>query len=92
MGIILAFAVGYVMGSNAGREGYQELVDSIVAVRDSEEFGAMLAALRSHAGSVLRDLSTFVGDEETDEPISPINLLERVRTIVGRDDLTSPAS
>ncbi len=28
MGIVLAFAVGYAVGANAGQEGYQEVVDT----------------------------------------------------------------
>ena len=51
MGILLAFAVGYVVGAQAGSEGYEEVVTSLKLVRDSEEFKALLSALRSHAES-----------------------------------------
>ena len=38
VGILMAFAVGYAVGAEAGGEGYDELVASFKAVRDSEEF------------------------------------------------------
>ena len=94
MGIVLAFAVGYVVGANAGQEGYRDVVDSARAVRDSEEFRAMLAALRSHAGATLRQLGDLL-EEVPDEPFNPGRILDRVRDLMdrtGRPSPTAPAS
>lgn len=63
MGIVLAFLVGYAVGARAGQQGYDELVTSMRAVRDSSEFQGFVAALRSHAGATLQDLSFKVADD-----------------------------
>ena len=91
MGIALAFAIGYLVGANTGREGYQEVVDSLAAVRDSEEFKGLLSAVRTHLSATLRQWSEVI-DEGTDDTLARGHLLERVRTLVGRAGVTSPAS
>jgi hypothetical protein len=91
MGIMLAFAVGYAVGANAGQEGYQEVVDALRAVGRSEELHALAAALRSHAGATLRQLSVVI-EGEPDEPLNPGRLLDRVRDLMGRAAATWPAS
>jgi hypothetical protein len=91
MGIVLAFAVGYAVGANAGQEGYQEVIDAVRAVGRSEELQALVAALRSHAGATLRQLSVIV-EGEPDEPLNPGRLLDRVRDLMGRAATTWPAS
>lgn len=90
MGIVLAFAVGYVVGANAGERGYQEVLDSLQAVLDSAEFHGLIGALRSHASATLRELSIRVADEPSETP-SPTRLVERVRDLMGRAGVTSPA-
>jgi hypothetical protein len=84
MGMLLVFAAGYVMGSRAGGETLDDVVDAVHAIRESEEFHDFVRALRSHAAHSLRGLATIVekGREPTDEP-RPTDLLERVRLIVG---------
>lgn len=61
MGLLLAVAVGYALGARAGHRGFDELVASIKTIRDSEEFHAMLAAARSHAGHVLQEAADLLG-------------------------------
>ena len=91
MGIVLAFAVGYAVGANAGQEGYQEVIDALRAVGRSEEIAALVAALRSHAGSTLRQLSIVI-EGEAEQTLNPGRLLERVRDLMGRAAATAPAS
>lgn len=81
MGILLAFAVGYVVGARSGAEGYREVVDSLKAVRDSEEFHAFLRAMRSHASFTLQDLGVRLGDG-ADQPLTMQDVLDRVRGFV----------
>ena len=85
MGLLLVFAAGYVMGSRAGGESLDELVDAVQAIRESEEFHDLTKALRTHAAHSLRGLATMVesGRERTDAQSTPSDLLERVRLIVG---------
>jgi hypothetical protein len=91
MGVVLAFAVGYVVGARAGQQGYDDVVDAIRAVRESEEFAGLVAALRSHGSAMLRQLSDLLGGEVELEP-DLSNLRDRVRELVERARLTSPSS
>jgi hypothetical protein len=83
MGIVLAFAFGYFVGANAGKEGYQDVVDAVHAVRDSEEFHGLVAALRSHAAATLKQLGALIEDSDG-EPLVPARLLDRVRDLMDR--------
>ena len=86
MGLLLVFAVGYVMGSRAAGETLEEVVDAANSIRESDEFKGLLIAVRAHAAHSLRGLATIVdrSGEPPAEPEAPIDLLERVRLIVGR--------
>jgi len=86
MGMLLVFAVGYVMGARAGSESLDEVVDAVHAIRESEEFHDLVSALRSHAAHSLRGLATMLENnrQPTDQVSSTTDLLERVRVIVGR--------
>jgi hypothetical protein len=94
----MAFAVGYAVGAKAGSEGYDELIASFKAVRDSEEFRGLIAAIRSHTGHVLREVGQRL-QTDADRPISMDEVLARVRGAIrnvrpdGEDEgATSPAS
>jgi tripartite-type tricarboxylate transporter receptor subunit TctC len=90
MGIVLAFAFGYVVGANTGHESYQELLEALRAVQQSDEFHGLVAAARGHVSASLRQLADLVEDKP-DGDASPVRLLERVRTIMARAPI-SPAS
>jgi hypothetical protein len=77
----MAFAVGYAVGARAGNEGYDELVASFKAVRDSEEFRGLVTAMRSHAGHVLRELGARLATD-ADQPITVDEVIARVRNVV----------
>jgi hypothetical protein len=83
MGILLAFAVGYAIGAKAGSENFEEVVDSLKAVRDSEEFASLIKALRSHAGHTLRELASVVDGTGSASTGSTQDLVERVRKLIG---------
>jgi hypothetical protein len=79
MGVLLAFAFGYVVGGKAGKEGLEEVANSLKAVRESPEFRGLLKALRSHASYALRELSEALAD--TDSKVDFDDLLARVRAL-----------
>ncbi|MEY2401560.1 MAG: hypothetical protein QOJ08_1671 [Ilumatobacteraceae bacterium] len=85
MGLVLFFAAGYVVGARAGSESFDEVIDAVHAIRQSEEFHDFLKALRTHAAHSLRELATTL--EKDREPsldsLSSNDLLDRVRVIVG---------
>jgi uncharacterized protein YerC len=86
MGLVLVFAAGYVMGTRAGGETLDDVVDAVHAIRESEEFHDFVKALRIHAAHSLRGLATMMekGREQSDDPGASTDLLDRVRLIVGR--------
>ncbi|HZU80270.1 MAG TPA: hypothetical protein VE991_10175 [Acidimicrobiales bacterium] len=91
MGVLLAFAVGYVVGARAGSERYQEVVDAASAVRDSSEFQALVAALRSHASFVLTELGQRLAPG-AEEPVTMQEVLARVRSAVRPNGAASPSA
>ena len=90
MGIVLAFAFGYIIGANTGHESYQEVLDALQAVRRSDEFHGLVAAARGHVSASLHQLADIVEDAPHGD-VTPVRLLERVRTIMARPPM-SPAS
>lgn len=83
MEILVAFAVGYFVGARAGSEGFDDVVNSFHAVRESDEFKGLVAALRSHASHTLVELSSIIGGD-TKVPIKSVNdVVSRVRSLVG---------
>jgi hypothetical protein len=86
MGLVLVFAAGYVMGSRAGNESFDDVVDAVQSIRRSEEFHDLVAAMRTHAAHSLRGLAMMLekGREESVEVAGSNDLLDRVRLIVGR--------
>lgn len=85
MGLLLVFAAGYVMGSRAGGETLDEVIDAAKAIRESEEFHDLLKALRAHVATSLHGLANMLekGRGPTDQPRPSSDLVERVRLIAG---------
>jgi hypothetical protein len=84
MGLLVAFAAGCLVGARAGSEDFGDVVGSLRAVRDSQEFHDLVAAFRSHAGQTLRKLADMV-EKPGAEADGDQDLIERVRSLVGRD-------
>ena len=89
MGLVLVFAAGYVMGSRAGGESLDEVIDAVRAIRESEEFHDFVKALRTHTAHSLRALATLVERDRQPTDVTgsagamSADLLDRVRLIVG---------
>ena len=87
MGMLLVFAAGYVMGARAGGESFDDVVDAVHAIRESEEFHDLVKALRSHAAHSLARAGDHAGERvvnrSSDERTRPGDLVDRVRLIVG---------
>jgi hypothetical protein len=84
MGMIVAFAAGWVMGARAGSEDYSDVVQSLRAIRESEEFHQLLSALRVHAGQTLRRMADVLDSAGVSE-LGDGDIVARVRYIVGRE-------
>ncbi len=53
MGLVMAFAMGYVVGARGGNEGLDEVIRSLRAIRDSPEMKDLVEAVRAHVGYTL---------------------------------------
>jgi hypothetical protein len=83
MKVLFALAAGYVLGASAGSRDFDQLYDSVRAIRDSEEFHDLLAALRSHASATLRELADML-ERAGPESLSSNDLVERVKKLAVR--------
>lgn len=77
MGTLFGFAVGYVIGARAGSDGFEEVVDALRAVRESDEVQAFVGVLREH----LRGTASIVGAWMVSPPTSE-EMLERAKARV----------
>ena len=82
--LIDRIAAGYVVGARAGSDDFDEIVQALQALRDSEEVHDLLRALRSHLGHTLRGLADVV-DGTKAATVTPQDLVERVRRLVGNE-------
>jgi hypothetical protein len=83
MKILLALVTGYFVGANAGSRDYDQLVESVRAIRESEEFHDFLDALRSHASQTLRELADML-ERSGPESLTSNDLVERVKALAAR--------
>lgn len=93
MKLLVALTAGYVLGARTSREDLDDVVRSLRAIADSDEFRDLLSSLRTHAGHTLRELASMV--ERTDGPdpadaapagaelATTHDLVERVRHLAG---------
>lgn len=62
MGVILGFFVGYVMGTRAGQEGFDELVSTVRQIVGSGELKELVSGGLSLVGEAVRAGSNAVGN------------------------------
>ncbi len=88
MGTVLAFAVGYVFGVRGGRKGFDDVVESIKTIKDSEEAAAIVRSLRSHAAYLLREVTDIAGSND----LTSEEILTRLQRVARSVDPRSTAS
>ena len=66
MMVIVGFAVGYVVGAQAGREGLAQLVDAWKTVQESEEFAGLVETGRSLLTNALHSVVEMGAGEMKD--------------------------
>lgn len=69
MGTLFGFVVGYVLGARAGAEGFEEVVQSLRDIRQSEEFRGFVEAMKSHSRHVLGQVSGRLAGELPPEDV-----------------------
>jgi hypothetical protein len=63
MGTLFGFVVGYVLGARAGAQGFEEVVQSLRAIRRSDEFHGFVDAMKSHSRHVLSQVTGRLAGE-----------------------------
>lgn len=89
MPTLLAFALGYLIGARGGDKGFDDVVDALKAIRESDEMADLLVALRSHASYTLRELAGRLepgSGADADGFAPPTDLVERVRRMSSSAD------
>lgn len=81
MELLLAFAIGWAVGAKGGEQGYRDVIDAARDLRRSDEFHALLDALRSHLAGTLRVLADVLA--ETEAPLTAASVVERVARMTG---------
>jgi hypothetical protein len=80
MGVLLAWAVGYVVGAKGGAQDFDDVVQAVKELRDSDEARQLWSVLRSHLGNVLRSAANML--EEVAGPQPAGDLVDRVRLLM----------
>ena len=81
--MFVALFVGYVIGARAGSTELDQLVESLRALRETDEFAAVVSAARAHIARTLRDLADMV-DGGARPPVESADLVDQVRHLIGR--------
>ncbi len=81
MTALMAFYFGWVMGARGGRKSLDDVTAAVGSLRESEEFNALLAALRAHVGSTLHQAADWLQTAEK-PPLGVPDLLARVQQLV----------
>lgn len=62
MGVVIGFALGYVFGTRAGREAYEELKDAVAVIAASDDVRGVFDSVASVVGDVLKAGQGVVGE------------------------------
>jgi hypothetical protein len=80
MGVLLAWALGYVVGAKGGAQDFDDVVQAVKELRDSDEVRQLWSVLRGHLGKVLRSTADML--EEVAGPQPAGDLVDRVRQMM----------
>ena len=90
--VLLALAVGYVIGAKAGGKEIDQLGRSVTALLSTDEFVSVVTSARSQVSSTLRELASLVdgGTNGTSSTGSRFNgatgdVIAQVRNLVTSD-------
>jgi hypothetical protein len=84
MGVLVALAVGYVVGARVGSKDLDQVTRSLKALTASEEFADVVSAVRSHVGHTLRGVADVIEGTTKDVDAGTGDLVDRVRQLFGR--------
>lgn len=62
MGVMIGFGLGYVFGTRAGAEGYEEMMSAIKSIVSSGELKELAGGAISMLGDLLKQGTSALGD------------------------------
>jgi hypothetical protein len=62
VGVIIGFVAGYVFGTRAGAEGYEEMISALRTITSSGELRELAGGVVSILGDVLKQGSGVIGE------------------------------
>lgn len=83
MSALMGFVLGYLIGGQGKRRELDDAVESLGAIRASDDFGAFVMVARSQISRTLREVADMVDDTKPDDAGAP-DLVDRVRQLVER--------
>ncbi len=84
MNVLIALAVGYVVGAKSGSRELEQLGRSLRALCETDEFADVVVAARAQVARLLREAAGVL-DGAPPEPEPSGDLVTRVRRLVGHD-------
>jgi hypothetical protein len=85
MGMLIAFAAGFVVGARTGKKEFEDLTTSLRALRDSQEFADVVAAARAHMSHGLRELASVLDGAASASAGDSEDVVTRVKVLFGRE-------
>ena len=82
MGILLAFAVGFVVGGRGGAQDFNDVIQAVRELRDSEEFHGLLGVLRQHGAHMLRSAADLLDGPTMPHTEEGTDIADRVRLLM----------
>jgi hypothetical protein len=83
MNLLVALAVGYVVGAKTGGKDLDQLGKSLKALCGTDEFSDVLLAARAQVGSTLHELASIIEGAHGSPDVNG-DLVARVRNLVGQ--------
>jgi hypothetical protein len=85
MGMLIAFAAGFVVGARTGKKEFEDLTTSLRALRDSQEFADVVVAARAHMSHGLRELASVLDGAASAKSGESEDVVTRVKLLFGRE-------
>jgi hypothetical protein len=87
MGVLLAFAAGYVVAARGSNRDLADLGRAARAVLESDEMAELVKVARTHIGHTFKELGLALEREATSDgsPTAGADLVDRVKSLFNRE-------
>jgi len=85
MKVLLALAVGYLLGTKTGGAELERLEQAVKSLYDTDELAEVVTATRSHVAHVLRELASVTEGDAPKASSASRSMMAQVRQLIGPD-------